>query len=81
MSESCKLRLRNFIESRFSKRRFGDDDSFMEFGIIDSTGILELMQFIETEFAVSVDQSEMMPDNLDSLNRLTAFINKKRNPA
>ena len=63
---------------------FTDDDSaldssasFMESGILDSTGILEVIYFIEDEFGVSVGDDEMVPENLDSVNNIVAFINKK----
>ncbi|GBE40183.1 MAG TPA: acyl carrier protein [Nitrospirae bacterium] len=54
------------------------DDSFIEKGIIDSTGVLELVNFIEEEFSVSVDDEEMIPENLDSVNKLAGFVNKKK---
>jgi acyl carrier protein len=55
----------------------GDSDSFMEIGIIDSTGILELLEFVEETFAIKIDDEEVIPDNLDSLERLTVFIERK----
>ena len=51
--------------------------SFLEAGIIDSTGVLELVQFIEETFALSVKDEEMMPDNLDSLANLVRFVQTK----
>ena len=56
---------------------FDDADSFMEKGIIDSTGVLELLQFIEGEIGIKVDDEEVIPDNLDSLQKLTQFIQRK----
>jgi len=55
----------------------GDNDSFMEMGLIDSTGILELLEFVEEAFTIKVDDEEVIPDNLDSLERLTLFIERK----
>ncbi|MBI1947117.1 MAG: acyl carrier protein [Deltaproteobacteria bacterium] len=52
--------------------------SFLEAGIIDSTGVLELVQFIEETWDCKVADDDMVPDNLDSLPRLVAFIQKKR---
>ncbi len=53
------------------------DDSFLEKGIIDSTGVMELVSYIEEEFKVSVDDDELVPENLDSINNLAVFIKKK----
>ncbi len=53
------------------------DDSFLEKGIIDSTGVLELVGFIEEEFNISVDDEELIPENLDSVNNLARFIKEK----
>ena len=55
-----------------------DDDSFLEKGIIDSTGILELVSFVQETFNIKIDDMELVPDNLDSLNNLEAFITKKK---
>ncbi|OGQ25541.1 MAG: hypothetical protein A2138_01040 [Deltaproteobacteria bacterium RBG_16_71_12] len=52
--------------------------SFLEAGIIDSTGVLELVQFIEETWDCKVADEDMVPDNLDSLPRLVAFIQKKK---
>jgi acyl carrier protein len=51
--------------------------SFLEAGIIDSTGVLELVQFLEETWSLSVKDDEMVPENLDSLARLEAFVTKK----
>jgi acyl carrier protein len=55
----------------------GDDDSFMELGIIDSTGVLELIAFLEETFAIRVDEGDMLPENLDSINRLAAYLQRQ----
>ncbi len=51
-----------------------NDSSFLDQGIIDSTGVLELVEWLEDEFNVSVDDEELIPENLDSVNSLAAFI-------
>ena len=70
--------LRGFITERFlSKaglRSFGDEESFMEKGIIDSTGVLELIEFIEQNFGVRVEDEEIIPENLDSLDKVVTFL-------
>lgn len=55
-----------------------NDDSFLEKGIIDSTGIMELIFFLEQEFQIRVDDEDMVPENLDSVNRISAFVGRKR---
>ena len=54
-----------------------DDTSFLEEGIIDSTGILELVTFLEEEFSIRVEDEELVPENLDSINNVTAFLERK----
>lgn len=54
------------------------DTSFLENGIIDSTGILEVIGFIEDNYNIEVDDSEMLPENLDSLNNIANFVLKKQ---
>ena len=74
--------LRRFIKDKFlpsvGKENFDDDDSFMENGIIDSTGVLELLEFLEEQFDMEVEDEEIIPDNLDSISKLTTFIQKKK---
>lgn len=52
-------------------------DSLVESGVIDSTGILELIEFLEAEFGVRVEDSETVPANLDGVDRLIAFVQRK----
>jgi acyl carrier protein len=55
-----------------------DDTSFLDTGIVDSTGMLELIMFLETACAIKVEPEEMVPENLDSINRVVRFINSKQ---
>jgi len=55
----------------------GDDDSFMEKGFIDSTGILEVVSFIEEKFFIVVEDDDLVPENFDSIRRLVNFIDSK----
>jgi len=55
-----------------------DSDSFLDGGIIDSTGVMEIILFIEETFDIKVNDSEMLPVNLDSVNNLAAFIQHKQ---
>ena len=55
----------------------GGDTSFLESGIIDSTGVLELVQFLEEKFKIKVEDEDLIPANLDSVNALTRFVGNK----
>lgn len=54
-----------------------DDTSFLEEGIIDSTGVLELVEFIEADFSIMVEDEDLVPENLDSINNVVAYIERK----
>jgi len=54
-----------------------DTDSFLEKGIIDSTGVLELVSFVEQTFGFDVEDEELVPDNFDSVAKLEAYIQNK----
>jgi acyl carrier protein len=72
--------IRVFIVDNFlfgDDRRMVDDTSFLESGIIDSTGMLELVSFLEERFGIRVEDEEFVPDNLDSLQNLSVFIGRK----
>ncbi len=75
--------VRGFIVENFL---FGDgeslreDTSLMEEGIMDSTGILELIFFIEETFGFSVEDDELVPENMDSLQNIARFVDRKLNP-
>jgi acyl carrier protein len=56
---------------------FADDTSFLEEGIIDSTGILELVSFLEEEYSISVEDEELVPENLDSINNAVSYVERK----
>jgi acyl carrier protein len=53
------------------------DTSFLESGLIDSTGVLELVAFLEEQFRIKVEDEDLIPANLDSINALTSFIERK----
>ena len=68
--------LENFLFTD-DQSQLNNEDSFMDQGIIDSTAILELIFFMEEEFSVKVEVEEMIPDNLDSVDKVVRFIEKK----
>jgi acyl carrier protein len=53
-------------------------DSLLESGVVDSTGILELVSFLEEEFGIAVRDDELIPDNFDSLEKIAAYIDRKK---
>jgi acyl carrier protein len=57
---------------------YDDDTSFIGEGLIDSMGVMELLTYVQSEFEITVDQSEVTPDNFDSVNKLAAFIRRKQ---
>lgn len=74
--------IRRFIVDNFL---FGRDDgslkidtSFLEAGVIDSTGVLELVVFIEETYGIQVEDEELVPENLDSIENLAHFVSGKR---
>lgn len=73
--------LRQFIIQKFlfgqSDLEFSNDDSFIERGIIDSTGVLELIAFLEKKYQIKVGGEDLIPDNLDSITNLRRFLGNK----
>ena len=80
-AQSIQSDVRNFVADNFlfgeDPESLNNDDSFLETGIIDSTGVLELVAFIEDKYSVEVDDDELVPENLDSIDRLINFIESK----
>lgn len=56
---------------------FADDQSFLQSGIIDSTGLLELIAFVEQQYGISIEDRELVPENLDSLRNISQFVERK----
>ncbi|HQZ81570.1 MAG TPA: acyl carrier protein [Steroidobacteraceae bacterium] len=69
--------LENFLFSTDTSL-LGLDESFLERGLIDSTGMLEVILFLEESFGIKVGDNEMIPENLDSVNRIATFIERKK---
>ena len=77
---ATKTRIKNFIIENFlfgNANGLQDDTSFLEEGIIDSTGVLELVTFLEEDFGIQVDDEELIPENLDSIDNVTAYLERK----
>ena len=79
--QDIKTKLRSFVVETFmvgdESEQLQDSDSFMQNGVIDSTGVLELASFVEQAFNFTIEDDEMTPNNLDSIDNLTAFISRK----
>ena len=58
-----------------------DGESFLETGTIDSSGVLEIVMFLEHNFQLTVQDRELVPENLDSVNRLVQFVMRKKHAA
>jgi acyl carrier protein len=59
------------------EKSLSDEDSLLENGIIDSTGVLELVAFVEEKFQISVEDEELVPENFDSIRKIASFIQRK----
>jgi acyl carrier protein len=57
---------------------FANDESLLDSGIVDSTGVMEVVSFLEETFGIAVDDDELVAENLDSVDRLAAFVQRKR---
>jgi acyl carrier protein len=80
-ADAIKDSIKVFIKENFflgdEADHYGDGDSFLEKGIVDSTGILELVSFVEGKFGIKVQDEELTPDNLDSVSRLASYVKRK----
>lgn len=79
---SIEQSVRQFIADNFLYRDPGvsltDTESLLDKGLIDSTGILELVMFLEKNFAISVADEEVLPENLDSIATIAAYVRRKQ---
>jgi acyl carrier protein len=78
--ENIKSDIRKFIIKNYLKSRtapLSDNDSFLEQGIIDSIGVIELANFIQAKFAIRVNVVDIVPDNFDTLNNLEKYVSRK----
>ena len=74
-------RVRSFIRDSFFVDGFDDRDSFLANGIVDSLGVMQLVAFVEGEYGIRVDDSELVPGNFDSVEAVAAFVDRKRKAA
>ncbi len=80
-SEHAKHAVRSFISENLflsADAPLGDDSSLLDSGALDSTAAMELVEFLESTFSISIDSSEIILDNLDTINRIVALIERKK---
>jgi acyl carrier protein len=81
---TAKSKITHFILEKFPvarKRQLGDDTALLEAGIVDSIGVLEIVAFIEQNFAVTVADDDLLPENFGSIACIARFIEGKIEPA
>jgi acyl carrier protein len=79
MSKHAEIRrfvVENFLFGQHD-RQISDEQSFLESGIIDSTGVLELIGFLESNYGIAIADDELVPANLDSVDRVASFVDGK----
>jgi acyl carrier protein len=73
--------IRSFIVENFlfgEENGLNDDSSFIKEGIVDSTGIMQLVSFIQEQYLIAIEDEELTPENLDSIRKVSAFIEEKK---
>ena len=82
--DAVAQRVRQFIAENFfvsDLSSLADDASLITGGVVDSTGLLEVIAFLESEYGISIVDQEMIPDNLETVGRISAFVGRKRRSA
>ena len=81
MSNHIRVAIRNFIEDNFlfqiGDQKLADDQSLLEAGVVDSTGVLELVAFLEATFDFHIADRDIPPQNLDPIDAITAFVERQ----
>jgi acyl carrier protein len=78
---SIQQRIRRFVLENFyvaDPSELADDTSLVGTGLVDSTGILEVLAFLEAEFGIRIEDRETTPDNLETIERMVAFVVRKQ---
>ncbi len=79
--QKMKEEIRQFVIDNFlfgRRTSLADGDSFIDRGILDSTGVLELVVFLEHRYSIKVLDDELIPDNLDSIDRIVVYLQGKQ---
>jgi len=78
---TIRQQLREFILGKFvfgQDYLLGDEDSLAQQGIVDSTGVLQIVSFLQEAYNITVEEEELTPENLDSINSIMAYLCRKR---
>jgi acyl carrier protein len=78
--EHIRTEVRNFIKTNFiysDTKQLNDDESLLGSGVVDSTGVLELIAFLEEKFQLKFADSELVADNFDSVSKIISFVSQK----
>ena len=82
MSNSIRSAIRSFIEENFlfqiGDQKLADNQSLLEAGVVDSTGVLELVAFLEDTFHLQIADKDIIPQNLDTVDAITAFVERSQ---
>lgn len=71
-------RIKNFLVQQFpATKNVGNEDPLLKNGLIDSLGILEVVTFLEKEFGIAISDEELLPENFESVGRLSNFVHQK----
>jgi acyl carrier protein len=80
--ENTTSKIRNFLAQQFPMtKKVGDEEPLLKNGLIDSLGILEVVTFLEKEFGIAISDDELLPENFESVRRLSSFVRQKTNGA
>ena len=77
-----KDQVRSFLTTNFyvpDPAELANDATLLDQGLIDSTGVLEVIEYLENTFGITIEDSEMLPENLDSIDKIAAFVERKKN--
>jgi acyl carrier protein len=81
MDMDIRTQVRQFITTNFylpPEQKLEDSDSLIDSGLVDSTGVLEIVVFIEEKLGVTVDDQEILPENLDSITKIASFVESRK---
>ena len=83
--QQIEQEVRQFVIENFvfesDNRSFSNDDSFFDTGLLDSMGVLTLVEFVKEKYGISIEDDELLPENWDSVNRIAAFVQARRTQA
>jgi acyl carrier protein len=84
-TQDIKTKVKQFVVDNFlmgdASSMLGDKESFMETGTIDSTGVLEVVTFLEEEFKLKVNDADLLPENMDSIDNIVRYVERKNGHA